>query len=133
GLEEFGEVVGVEAPLDLLLMALEAGFEAAEGLAAALGVRIVAGEEVEPLVGLADQLADVLVDEGREGDLVDDLLGRLALQGGELRLRLPPDVDHPVEAGEHLRHPAGPELDDAAAQGRVTLEDAVEHHGPDEG
>ena len=88
---------------------------------------VVAREEVELVVRLGDEIADVFVDEGREGELRGDLLRGLALELRELGLGLPPDLRAPVEPLEHRRHPAGPELDGASAQPREALEHTVEH------
>src|SRR3712207_8338557 len=63
---------------DLLVVAGQAGLEPAQRLAPALGVRIVAREQIEPRVRLADQLADVLVDERSEGQV-----GSGGRRGGE--------------------------------------------------
>ena len=49
-------------------------------MSSAFGVRIVAREQVQPLVRRADQLAHVFVEVRRERHVLDDLFGRFARQ-----------------------------------------------------
>src|SRR6185437_8436276 len=132
GREQVAEVVGEEARLHRLALVRQAALETADRVAAAFRMRIVRREQIELRPGFADEGGNVLERIGREAQLVADLLGGLALHEREVRLRLRPDVGGVVQAADHVRDPAGAELDDAAAQRRKTVEHAVENERRDE-
>ena len=96
-------------------------------------MRVVAGEQVQILVGLGDEARGVLEHEGRERHLLGDLLARLpreALQAVvHLRVRL---VDL-VETHQHLGHPAGSQFHGCELEPREVLEHAVQHEHGHEG
>ena len=68
------------------IMSLQRGVEAPDRVVAALGVRIIGGEHVEPRIALAGKQAHVLEGVGGEPQLLARLLGREPLEAGQAPL-----------------------------------------------
>jgi hypothetical protein len=109
------EVRSVELLLRFFADAFERTLEAADRIGRALGVRIVAREQEQLWAGVADHAADVLAGKRREAHVAADVLGGLERQSGDVRIALAEDLLAHVERAQELRHPAGAELDHAAA------------------
>src|SRR5688500_12414857 len=102
-------------------------------MASAFGMRVVAREEIKTVVRLPHELAYVFVDVGCEGHVFDDLLRRSAAERRELRLRLAPDLCHPIESPYQRGYPPDAHFDHAAAESPMPLEHTIEEQRTDEG
>jgi hypothetical protein len=87
-LHQSSKILCEEARLGRLRIVGNAGVESADRIAAALSMRIVGREHKEPIVGLADEFADVFEGIGRKAQLVVDLFRRSPLHFAQMRLGL---------------------------------------------
>ena len=67
-----------------------------------------------------------------EPKLLPDLLRGPSFILANLRLRFRPDFNCVIQPSDHIRHPARPDLDNAAAKIRETIQNTIEHQRRDE-
>src|SRR5208282_1720424 len=91
------KILRVESIANRVGTSTERGLEARDRIAAAFGVRIVGGEQVQVGVGLIDQGANLLEHKRRERHLLRQLLRRLAREAGKVGVGPAPKLRHPVQ------------------------------------
>src|SRR5271154_2655234 len=130
GLIEHGfEIRRIEATELLLGKTRKRLCKATDRVVGALGMRVVAREHEELRARRPDECAHVLAGKWGELELTADVLRRPTGERSDGWIALREEGCAAIEPLEEVGHPAGAQLDGAAAQLREPLEDTVEYQG----